>query len=249
MAKVFLVGAGPGDVELLTIKAMRCLQQAEVVLVDDLVNSDILQFAPAQCKIIPVGKRGGCRSTPQAFIQRLMLRYARQGKTVVRLKGGDPMLFGRGGEEVAFLAEHGIACQVVNGLTAGLVAATQADIPLTHRDHTQGVTFITGHRRDGSQPNWPALVAGGTTLVVYMGMQNINVLCQEWRQAGMPETMPAAVIQHASTPQQRILISELSRLAADVEAGGYGSPAIIVLGEVVKEKTWRDTLPHLVSAA
>lgn len=125
---------------------------------------------------------------------------------------------------------------MVNGLTAGLVAATQADIPLTHRDHTQGVTFITGHRRDGSQPNWPALVAGGTTLVVYMGMQNINVLCQEWRQAGMPETMPAAVIQHASTPQQRILISELSRLAADVEAGGYGSPAIIVLGEVVKEK-------------
>ena len=146
-AKVWLVGAGPGDPELLTLKAVKALRQAEVVLIDDLVNPEVLEHCPA-ARVIPVGKRGGCRSTPQAFIQRLMLRYARQGKVVVRLKGGDPCIFGRGGEEAEWLARQGIAAEIVNGITAGLAGATRCGISLTHRGVARGVTLVTAHTQD-----------------------------------------------------------------------------------------------------
>jgi uroporphyrin-III C-methyltransferase len=163
-AKVWLVGAGPGDPELLTLKAVKALKQAEIVMIDDLVNPAVLEHCP-QARIIPVGKRGGCRSTPQAFIHRLMLRYARQGKCVVRLKGGDPCIFGRGSEEADWLAEHGIEVEMVNGITAGLAGATQCGIPLTLRGVARGVTLVTAHTQDDSSLNWPALAQSGTTLV------------------------------------------------------------------------------------
>ena len=152
-AKVWLVGAGPGDPELLTLKAVRALKDAEVVMLDDLVNPQILQHCP-QARVIRVGKRGGCRSTPQAFIQRLMLRHARQGRCVVRLKGGDPCIFGRGGEEAEWLRERGVEVELVNGITAGLAGATHCGIPLTLRGVSRGVTLVTAHTQDDSLLDW-----------------------------------------------------------------------------------------------
>lgn len=228
--KVWLVGAGPGDPELLTLKAVKALQQADVVMIDDLVNPAVLEHAPA-ARVIQVGKRGGCRSTPQAFIHRLMLRYARQGKCVVRLKGGDPCIFGRGGEEADWLAERGIESELVNGITAGLAGATQCGIPLTLRGISRGVTLVTAHTQDDSSLNWQALAQSGTTLVVYMGVAKLAEVC-EGLLRGMPDTMPVAMIENASLPQQRECRSTLGRMQADAKAFELKSPAILVIGEV-----------------
>lgn len=227
---VFLVGAGPGDPELLTLKAARVLAGAEVVLVDDLVNPLILEHCP-QARIVRIGKRGGCRSTPQAFIQRLMLRYARQGKKVVRLKGGDPCIFGRAGEEMQWLQRHGVACEVVNGITAGLAAATSCGIPLTLRGTTHGVTLVTAHTEDGHPPNWRGLVQGGTTLVIYMSVATLASTQQSLLAHGMPGAMPVSFIENASLPQQRHLNTRLDRATQDAAAWSLRSPAIIVVGE------------------
>ena len=172
--KVWLIGCGPGDMELLTLKAARILQSADVWLVDDLAGKDILTLARADARIVHVGKRGGCRSTPQHFINRLMARYARQGFQVARVKGGDAMLFGRGGEEQAYLHEHGIETGIVNGLTSGMAAATSLGVPLTHRDHCRGVAFVTAHGHDGDEPDWSALARSGLTLAIYMGMKRLD---------------------------------------------------------------------------
>ncbi|RMX08683.1 uroporphyrinogen-III C-methyltransferase [Corticibacter populi] len=228
---VFLVGAGPGDPELLTLKAVRVLGEADVVLADDLVDASILGYCP-QARIIRTGKRGGCRSTPQAFIQRLMLRYARQGKKVVRLKGGDPCIFGRAGEEAHWLRERGVACEVVNGITAGLAAATSCGIPLTMRGMTHGVTLVTAHTEDGRGPNWPALVAGGTTLVIYMSVSTLAATQRQLLASGMPGGMPVAFIENASLATQRQLHTRLADASRDAAAWGLRSPAIIVVGEV-----------------
>src|SRR5436190_4893999 len=168
-AKVFLVGAGPGDPELLTLKAVRALGEADVVLVDELVSRACLAHVRPGAKIIEVGKRGGCRSTPQVFIEKLLVRYARQGKNVVRLKGGDPFVFGRGGEELEALRAHGIDAEVVPGITAGLASG----IPVTHRDAARGVIFVTGHTQDGAEPDWQALARSGLTLVIYMCLKRL----------------------------------------------------------------------------
>ena len=234
--RVTLVGAGPGDPELLTLKAVRAIGAATVLLVDDLVNDAVLGFAAAGARIVHVGKRGGCASTPQAFIDKLMAAEALKGETVVRLKGGDPFVFGRGGEEAERLRAQGIAVEVVNGITSGLAAVTALGVPLTHRAHAHGVIFVTGHARaDGEALHWPTLAAAaaqGLTLVVYMGVGSIEGL-----QAGMlkalPASTPAAVVQHASLPQQRQLVCTLGTLAADVHAAGLGSPAIVVVGDVL----------------
>ncbi|MCX7258246.1 MAG: uroporphyrinogen-III C-methyltransferase, partial [Polaromonas sp.] len=171
---VTLVGAGPGDPELLTLKALKAIQRATVLFVDDLVSEEIVAFAPPQARIVRVGKRGGCKSTPQEFIQKLMVIAAREGQTVVRLKGGDPFIFGRGGEEVEHLREAGIEVKVINGITAGLAAVTSLGVPLTHREHAHGVVFVTGHAKPGDRgTDWPALAATAhsarLTLVIYMG--------------------------------------------------------------------------------
>ena len=233
---VALVGAGPGDPELLTLKAVRAIRRATVLLVDDLVGDGVLRYARRSARIIHVGKRGGCKSTPQAFIQKLMLTEARRGERVVRLKGGDPMVFGRGGEEADELRAHGIEVEIVNGITAGLAAATALGVGLTHRDHAHGVIFVTGHARaDGSPLHWPTLAAAaaqGLTLVVYMGVASVEAL-----QAGLLGALgagtPAAVLQNVSLATQRHAVCTLGTLARTIAAEGLESPAIIIVGDVL----------------
>lgn len=230
-AKVFLIGAGPGDPELITLKAIKALQAADVVLLDDLVNRELLRHA-SQARVIEVGKRGDCRSTPQRFINRLMLRLARQGRSVARLKGGDPFLFGRGGEEMLALRDAGIAVEVIAGITSGIAAPAAVGIPVTHRGLTHGVTFVTGHTQHGDSPNWAALAAGGTTLVIYMGMKNLAAIAHALLAAGMARNMPAAAIQHGTSHRQRHVVGTLEHLADLVAQQGLASPAIVVIGEV-----------------
>ena len=236
-----LVGAGPGDPELLTLKAVRAIGEATVLFVDDLVSEAVLQHARPDARIVHVGKRGGCRSTPQAFIERLMIAAVREGETVVRLKGGDPFVFGRGGEEVEHLRAAGIECRVINGITAGLAAVTSLGVPLTHRDHSQGVVFVTGHARheagaDAVPVDWARLAATADacrlTLVVYMGVAALERI-QSGLLGGLPASTPAALIQSASLPGERRLVTTLARLQEDAIAGGFGSPAIIVVGDVL----------------
>lgn len=230
--KVILVGAGPGDPELLTLKAVKALQAADVVLVDDLVSRDILLHAP-QARVVEVGKRGGCKSTPQHFINRMMVALAEQGLNVVRLKGGDSFLFGRGGEEMLALRAAGIVVEIIPGITSGIAVPASLGIPVTHREYTHGVTFVTGHTQDGAQPNWQALAAGGTTLVIYMGMKHLATIVTELLNAGLVDSTPVAAIQHGTCPQQRQVVSTLAMLPMAVQRAGLASPAIIVVGDVV----------------
>lgn len=233
-AKVWLIGAGPGDPELLTLKAVRALSEADVVLIDDLVNPLVLEHCP-RARVIAVGKRGGCRSTPQAFIQRLMLRYARQGRCVARLKGGDPCIFGRGGEEAAWLQAHGIEAELVNGITAGLAGATQCGISLTLRGVSRGVTLVTAHTQDDSPLNWQALAQGGTTLVVYMAVSKLEEVQRGLLEGGLAADTPVAMIENASLPQQREQRSTLTHMSDAARNFRLCSPAILVIGEVAAQ--------------
>jgi uroporphyrin-III C-methyltransferase len=235
--KVILVGAGPGDPELLTVKAVKAIKAATVLLVDDLVSDEVVALASPDARVIHVGKRGGCKSTPQAFIERLMVMAAREGENVVRLKGGDPFIFGRGGEEVEHLKAAGIEVDVVNGITSGLAAATAIGAPLTHREHAHGVVFVTGHAKPGSQgPNWLALAnmarEARLTLVIYMGVSGAARIQQELL-AGLPAATPVAVVQRASLPDQRHAVTTLGELAATIEREQLASPSVIVVGDVV----------------
>ncbi|MDB5751541.1 MAG: uroporphyrinogen-III C-methyltransferase [Ramlibacter sp.] len=236
--KVTLVGAGPGDPELLTLKALKAIQAATVLLVDDLVSDEVVGHASPAARIVHVGKRGGCKSTPQAFIERLMLMAAREGENVVRLKGGDPFIFGRGGEEMEHLRAAGIHVEIVNGITSGLAAATSLGVPLTHRDHAQGVVFLTGHAQQGdAAPDWRSLAAmareARLTLVIYMGVSSAARI-QHDLLAGLPPQTPVAIIQRASQPDQRHAVTCLAKLAATIEAEQLASPSVIVVGDVVR---------------
>jgi len=236
--KVILVGAGPGDPELLTLKAVKAIQSATVVLVDDLVSPDVVAFAPPTARIVHVGKRGGCKSTPQAFIERLMVMAAREGERVVRLKGGDPLVFGRGGEEVEHLQAAGIEVEVINGITSGLAAANALGIALTHREHAQGVLFITGHAKPGSRgPDWQALAATARdqhlTLVIYMGVAGAARL-QQALLTGLPAETPAAIVERASLPGERQAVTTLGQLAVTLQQEGLASPCVIVVGDVLR---------------
>ena len=239
---VTLVGAGPGDPELLTLKAVRAIASATVLLVDDLVGDGVLAHASPNARIVHVGKRGGCKSTPQAFIEKLMVMAAQEGEMVVRLKGGDPFIFGRGGEEVEHLREAGIEVQVLNGITAGLAGLTSLGAPLTHRDHAHGVVFITGHAKPGIShesrgTDWQQLAATARdaklTLVIYMGVSSAAAI-QADLLTGLPASTPLAIIQHASLPQQRHAVCTLGTLTATLASEGLGSPSVIVVGDVVR---------------
>ena len=235
---VALVGAGPGDPELLTLKAVKAISAATVLLVDDLVSDGVLAHASPRARIVHVGKRGGCKSTPQAFIEKLMVMAAQEGEMVVRLKGGDPFIFGRGGEEVEHLRAAGIEVQVVNGITAGLAGLTSLGVPLTHREHAHGVVFVTGHAKPGDAgTDWQALAATARdaklTLVIYMGVSSAAQIEQDLL-SGLPADTPLAVIQHATLPQQRHALTTLGQLSATIEREGLGSPAVIVVGDVVR---------------
>lgn len=236
MSKVYLIGAGPGAGDLLTLRAARILaDEAEVVLADELVSAEVLDLVRPQARILKVGKRGGRASTPQAFIERLMLRYARQGRTVVRLKGGDPFMFGRGGEELLTLRAAGFAAEVVSGLTAGIAVPATLGIPVTHRGLAAGVTFVTA--RAGTQgspePDWAALAKTGTTLVIYMGLARLGEITRELLAAGMAPHTPAAVIAQGCQAQQRQVIAPLAELAEASAQAALPAPALIVIGDVV----------------
>ena len=235
---MYLTGAGPGDPELITLKAVRALQGADVILIDDLVHRAVLDHARPGARISQVGKRGGCKSTPQAFIERLMIRIARTGKIIVRLKGGDPFVFGRGGEEVLALQAAGIAVEVISGVTAGIAAPAAVGIPVTHRGLARGVTLITGHTRDGVAPDWKALAAlvevAGTTLVIYMGMKNLATMCDELQSAGLASATPAAAVQSGTCDGQAHVTATLATLAQRVADAALASPAVIVIGAVAQ---------------
>jgi uroporphyrin-III C-methyltransferase len=235
--RVYLVGAGPGDPELLTIKAVKAIALADVLLVDDLVNPAVLEHARAGARVVPVGKRGGCQSTAQAFIEKLMVAEARAGRCVVRLKGGDPFIFGRGGEERAHLVAAGIAVEVINGISSGLAAPSAIGIPLTHRDWSAGAIFVTGHERAdgaGQAPDWAALAATGLTIVIYMGVARCRQIQAALMAGGKAGSTPVAVIQSATGEGQAQLITTLDKLGDDLQASGIASPAIIVVGDVVR---------------
>lgn len=238
-----LVGAGPGDPELLTLKALKAIQAATLLLFDDLVSPAIVALAPPQARVVYVGKRGGCKSTPQEAIERTMVAAAQAGENVVRLKGGDPFIFGRGGEELQRLQAAGIAVAVVNGITAGLAAATSLGVPLTHRQHAHGVVLVTGHHAKAGQvgqadhagTNWPALAAAAhsarLTLVIYMGVGGVQHIQQQLL-TGLPPSTPVAVVENASLPQQRHITTTLGALTAHLQQAGLSSPAVMVVGEV-----------------
>ncbi|WP_426178101.1 uroporphyrinogen-III C-methyltransferase [Massilia sp. TWR1-2-2] len=237
--KVWLVGAGPGDPEQLTLKAVKAIAGADVLLVDDLVNADILAHAPASARVIHVGKRGGCKSTAQAFIERLMVSEAQAGRRVVRLKGGDPFVFGRGGEERAFLMASGVEVEVVNGISSGLAAPSAIGVPLTHRDWSSGAIFVTGHERQDEHgaartPDWGLLAQTGLTLVIYMGVARCLQIQAALLAGGKAGTTPVAVIESATGSGQAHLLTTLAALADDLLLSGLGSPSIIVVGDVVR---------------
>lgn len=247
--KVTLVSAGPGDLDLLTLRAARVIASADVLLVDDLVNDEIVSLAP-HARAIRVGKRGGCRSTPQAFISRLMRRYALQGRHVVRVKGGEALLFGRAGEEMAALREAGIEVEVVNGISSGFAAAAGLGVSLTHRDHCSGVIFVTAHLRDGTGPDWAALARTGMTLAIYMGAGRIAAIAGALLEALSPAT-PAAVVQWAGTARETRVVSTLADLAAAARRARIASPAVILVGDAIGECALQDVsdgLPAVRSA-
>ncbi len=231
--KVYLVGAGPGDPELITLKAVRVLGRADVVLVDDLVNRAILVHVREDARVIKVGKRGGCKSTPQSFIERLMISEAKAGHMVVRLKGGDPFIFGRAGEEIEALTQAGVEYEVVNGITAGLAAASAAGVPLTHRAFTQSVTFVTAHAAE-NEPDWAALVKSGTTLVVYMGIARCAALQESLLAAGLPRRRRSRSSRTLPCLASGRMCTRIDRLAQDISAHDIASPAIMVIGEVAR---------------
>ena len=233
-----LVGAGPGDPELLTLKAVKAIQAATVLFVDDLVNNEVLIHASASARIVHVGKRGGCKSTPQAFIEKLMIHAVHEGETVVRLKGGDPFIFGRGGEEVEHLREVGIEVTVINGITSGLAAISSLGAPLTHREHAHGVVFVTGHAKPGDRgTDWRQLAATARdaklTLVIYMGVSGAETIQNELL-TGLPADTPVAIIENASLPQQRQALTRLDRLTFTLNETGLQSPSILVIGDVIQ---------------
>jgi uroporphyrin-III C-methyltransferase len=233
-----LVGAGPGDPELLTLKAVKAIANATLLLVDDLVNDAVLAHASPSARIVHVGKRGGCQSTPQAFIDKLMINAVHEGERVVRLKGGDPFIFGRGGEEVEHLRAAGIDVEVVNGITSGLAGLSSLGAPLTHREHAHGVVFVTGHAKPGDNgTDWPQLAATAQqaklTLVIYMGVSSLEHIGQGLL-SGLPAQTPVAVVQNASWPNQREVLTTLGELVHTVQREKLESPSIIVVGEVVQ---------------
>jgi len=232
--RVFLVGAGPGDPELLTMKAYRLLQQAQVVLYDRLVSEAIMALVPDGCETIYVGKRRADHSVPQEGINQLLVKHAQRGKRVIRLKGGDPFIFGRGGEEIETLAEEGVAFEVVPGITAANGCSAYSGIPLTHRDYAQSVQFVTGQLKDGSIGlNWPELISEGKTLVFYMGLKSLPVICEQLVANGMDGAMPVALVEKGSTPEQRVHCSTLDSMPELLGRSSIASPSLFIVGRVV----------------
>lgn len=232
--RVSLVGAGPGDPELLTLRAARRIAEADVIVYDNLVGDGILELARPTTRLIYAGKQAGRHALPQAEINRLLVELGSEGLDVVRLKGGDPFIFGRGGEEMQELVAQGIACEVVPGVTAAAGMSAATGIPLTHRDHAQNVVLATGHLKDGTVSlDWECLARPRQTIVIYMGLGALEIICRELIAHGLPAATPGAVVHAATTPEQRIVTGPLDTLAERVRAAGLGTPSLIVIGTVV----------------
>jgi uroporphyrin-III C-methyltransferase/precorrin-2 dehydrogenase/sirohydrochlorin ferrochelatase len=250
--RVYLVGSGPGNPELLTLRAWRLLQNADVVLYDHLVAAEIMAMVRTDAQRIYVGKERSNHTLPQDEINRLMVRLAREGRNVLRLKGGDPFVFGRGGEEIETLAAADIAFEVVPGVTAATGVSAYAGIPLTHRDYSHACVFVTGHLKDGTMNlDWPALARPNQTIVVYMGLLGLPVLCQQLIAHGLTAETPAAVVQQGTTENQRVVCGTLATLPLTAIKAGLTPPTLIIVGEVVRlrEKlAWFD-VPAKTAAA
>ncbi|MDP1900579.1 MAG: uroporphyrinogen-III C-methyltransferase [Rubrivivax sp.] len=256
---VHLVGAGPGDPDLLTLRAARLLAQADVVVYDNLVGPGVLDLIGPDVERLYVGKERSHHSMAQEDINSLLVRLAREGRQVVRLKGGDPFVFGRGGEELQVLAAEGVPFEVVPGITAACGVSSYAGIPLTHRDYAQSCTFVTGHLKDGScNLDWPALARPRQTVVIYMGLSGLASICAQLVAHGLPHDWPAAVVSHGTQASQQVVCATLDTLAEAVARAGLESPCLTIVGEVVRlrdELAWferqhaADGAPALLSTA
>jgi uroporphyrin-III C-methyltransferase len=233
--KVYLIGAGPGDADLMTLRALRMLQSADAVVYDRLVSPEILNLAPATAQMIPVGKAPKCHTVPQDRINEILAELALQGLTVARLKGGDPLIFGRGSEEAAHLMDHGIEVEYAPGITAAQGMAAATGVPLTHRGLATGVRYVTGHRAADQKLDldWASLANTDTTLVVYMGVANISEIALRLMGEGMPGSMPVMAISSATTPREKRLISRLDQIGVDIQAMPLRAPVLFVIGHVV----------------
>jgi len=234
--KVYLVGAGPGDSKLITLKAVELLKKADVVLYDRLVSKKIISLIPKTAKKIYVGRAVGDDTTHQNTTNDLMLKYAKSKKNIVRLKGGDPIIFGRGGEEAEFLKEHKVKYEIIPGITSGIGSATYAGIPLTHRNYSSSVVFVTGHEdpeKKKEAVKWKRLANSVDTIVIMMGLSRIDIICKQLIAGGLDKTTPVAVIQNGTTPQQKMVKGNVSNIAKYVKAEKITPPTNIIIGKVV----------------
>ena len=235
VGEVYLIGGGPGDPDLLTFRALRLMQQADVIVYDRLISKEVLDLTRRDAHRIYVGKERDNHSVPQDQINQLLVDLAKEGKRVCRLKGGDPFVFGRGGEEIETLTANGVNFQVVPGITAALGSSSYAGIPLTHRDYSQAVVFVTGHLKDGSMNlNWKGLAQPNQTIVFYMGLKGLPVICEKLMEHGLPADLPIALVQQATTPRQRVFTGTLGDMPQRIASEEIKPPTLIIVGNVVK---------------